>query len=1335
MTRAWRIGRWLLYGLAGLVVLAAALWIGLTVYLSTPAGRALVARQIESRISMPVQVQSVHVGLWRSSIVFQVFDPHTSRNAGEVLGVDSASADLSVFDLLRGRLDPHHVDIRGLTLNLRLDAKGKLLTTLPNLPETGAGMAIPIVNLAGAKLVVRQEGRPDFVVENATVALVPKSSDELGLNGSIDDPGWSKWTVQAEYNRTTEAGWLKMTASDGPLNMDRLESIPYVPPSLWKHLRVEGRSAAEVDLAQDAQHKLSYGVTLRPHGASMTVTDADAELKQITGTVRLAGDQVVFEGMKAEIAGGTISANGSIDFSSKVMIAKLNLAGSGLGLRQLPESWGLPRDIQGKLQGRADLTLLIHPDGTVEPRGGGSGTVEGAKIRDIPVSITIRLVSNGKQYRFENHPDAAAPSGPKGSGIRLVPSRRTEPGGRFEFPASAVLCAVQAPDPKKDKPPPTFDVTVNLRDVEISELLEKLEVKLAYHISGKLSARVNMSVPVSQVGTQAAYQFSGELSSKELHFEGLTIRDLHAAASYRDGKLTLTKLTGQIDRPGEPNKPGTFHGKAVAEQKPPGQVRADLSFDDLPLGEVFKAIPGWTIEVRGDASGKAEFSAPYKSISDPKAWSAAATLAAPALDFAGRKMTGLHVALEAKDGKAALRNATVTVEGIPVAAEAGVTLGGRYPFTASLKSTSLNATNLRKLIPGTDLPTIEGTLEVEATASGTASPLAFEARGRITSSRLTLDKSTANHIQLRWRADQQRLVVSELSANLFGGTVTGSADVPFAADQAGKFELAFKGVDARAATAFVPDFPIRMGGQVTGKVLGAITPAKPGASRIGNLEVDLTAPRLVVQGVPTERLTGKASIQRGNLEYHLEGKALGGSFEIEGSYPGGKQPPAPAKQPPPAKSYGGKLRLKGIELSRLASDLGMRSLAPLGGRLDADFSFENDLSVGLGRITLTGLAWKDALLARETSGVLILEHGTLSLNDFTGRVAGGELRVRASIKIKEPERNSFSLGLSGADAKRLFAVAPELAAKVDGAVSLRVHGNFGREMRGMGILSMYSGTVTGVPLANLRVPFDWTVGSTGYSRIAVREATADIATGKAEANVRVEWAGTARVDGQAKFINVPIRTVVPEAGSFSLLGNGRITGQFKLSGNDVRSVNDLSGTLIGRLTQTSVREIPILERIVPFISSSALMQPYEHGDIRATLARGVFRVDRLVLVNPSGQIFAGGTITLDGRINALVVAHTGLIGPANRGLQLLGLALPLFGPVPLTLIEDVSAFLSNRTVRLNITGTTRNPDVRLNVSALLSEEAVRFFLARYVIPTGAAGALGLGIEGAAFGKR
>jgi translocation and assembly module TamB len=190
-----------------------------------------------------------------------------------------------------------------------------------------------------------------------------------------------------------------------------------------------------------------------------------------------------------------------------------------------------------------------------------------------------------------------------------------------------------------------------------------------------------------------------------------------------------------------------------------------------------------------------------------------------------------------------------------------------------------------------------------------------------------------------------------------------------------------------------------------------------------------------------------------------------------------------------------------------------------------------------------------------------------------------------------------------------------------------------------------------------------------------------------------------------------------------------------VSGTNVRSVDDLTASLAAALHGASAGEIPLLRVAVPYLNPLGATKPFQNGDIKGTLSRGVFRLERLALANPSAQVFADGSVTLkNSRISLNVVAHTGPVGPEAAGFRVLALRLPVtIGPIPIGLIRDVTTFLSNRTIRLTITGTASNPAVQVNTAALLSEEAVRFFLSRYVSADVGA-ALGLGTFGSPTGK-
>src|SRR5687767_9825203 len=98
MVTARQAGRWSLYAVGGVLALVVVIRVGLGVYLATPGGKAMVARQIAKQIGMPVEVTAVRIGLVTSSIGMRVFDPAAPDPAkAEVFSVDSVKADISLF--------------------------------------------------------------------------------------------------------------------------------------------------------------------------------------------------------------------------------------------------------------------------------------------------------------------------------------------------------------------------------------------------------------------------------------------------------------------------------------------------------------------------------------------------------------------------------------------------------------------------------------------------------------------------------------------------------------------------------------------------------------------------------------------------------------------------------------------------------------------------------------------------------------------------------------------------------------------------------------------------------------------------------------------------------------------------------------------------------------------------------------------------------------------------------------------------------------------------------------------------------------------------------------
>ncbi|MBN9118194.1 MAG: hypothetical protein J0I06_03365 [Planctomycetes bacterium] len=224
-------------------VLTGAARIGISRFLSSSRGKAMVADRLGAALGMPVEVSEIDVGDANSSFRFRVMDPADPK--AEVLNVPAASADVSAADLVTGRVAPSALKLANPSLTLRVGRQGQVRTPLPSLPATTG--PIPAVVIEGGQIRVRQDGRPDFAVSGISLKLEPVGPAVV-LSGTIDDPKWGRWTARGEVRRDARAGWVELTSPDAPLDAELLATIPFVPASLFDDLPDGGRAAVTVRL-------------------------------------------------------------------------------------------------------------------------------------------------------------------------------------------------------------------------------------------------------------------------------------------------------------------------------------------------------------------------------------------------------------------------------------------------------------------------------------------------------------------------------------------------------------------------------------------------------------------------------------------------------------------------------------------------------------------------------------------------------------------------------------------------------------------------------------------------------------------------------------------------------------------------------------------------------------------------------------------------------------------------------------------------------------------------------------------------------------------------------
>ncbi len=1346
-----------LFVLLVLAFLAGAAFVILHHYLSSAQVTARVERALEAQYGAPVEVSRAEIGWHNSSLHgLKLYEAGATPGQTPWATVATVNADVSAFGVAQGREQPRHLELTGAALVLRFDAGGRLLTRLPGLK--GKAAVLPEIDIRDSQLTLAQEGRPDLVLHGITAQL--RSQDgRLALTGSLQDPHWGHWDLGGSLDQTSGEASGTLKTDRIHLTMPELRALPFIDAGVWEAVRAEGDTPVELTLSHDGKSQaVRYRVALRPVNTTVDVTAIDLHAEQASGSVQIEDGVVRLKDVQGKTAGGVLRLKESVlDFSKAPSRLSFDLSAEGLVLAHLPRNWKLPPQLSGRLNGDAQLVVTIR-DGKVRTSGEGKGVITDARVAGFKAEpITLRLHPDAEGFHFtqEGHGDQSRAPALLPAAAALGTALLGTPPGAGQVPGAA------ASAPRK--PTSYLEANLTLKDVDLSRLARELHLNLP--VAGHASLQVQVGFPVNTPQDPKTYRVKGSAQSARLVVAGLELRRVRARLHYAEGVLHLDQVDGRVPPAGEGDAEGSFHGTARVDVVPAGDLTARLTLTDIPFGQALAVVPELSGQAAGAFSGNAEARVDTKRLRDVAAWTATGSLTGDRLALYGQTLTGAQADLRLERGVLSAADLAGKLDGEPVTGSGDLHLSQPYRYHTRLDLGRLDLEALQHLARGSRPPfTTAGRVAADATVEGTLSPLTWQAGGTARIQELQLDTFRATDVRLRWDSTTDRIDVKDLRANLYRGELTGTAAVPLAfleparpagaekaGAKAGRVDLDFKDVDVGALsadlfragattpagqTAARP--PFRLQGQADGSIRATLTPPAAGRERDLDARTELHSPRLRVQGFLTERLQGTVRYDKGAVVYKLEGETLGGRFQLDGQVPvrPAKSSAAPAENRPAAlrggaalvqaapagAPGGGRLRIEGAQIGRLWEQLGVPpGQVPLRGTLDLDLPFRQEsLEVpptGAGSFTLRRLRWSDVPLAGTVRGDVLLTRREVRLANLSGSVGEGLLRGQVALSLAPGGRSRFSLALDGAEASRLLAPWPSLASRIQGPVSLRARGTLGREWAVAGQATLLRGRVAGVEVNEWQLPFEVRFAPrSGNGELTVRDSTAAVAQGRATGRASFTWGAGSRLDGSVRFSRVELGALARQAGDLGETGRGRLTGRLDFGAMQPRSVNDLTATLQASLQEAQPQGFPVLQQLVPFLGPGASSSSFRSGDVRARLAGGIVRVQRLTLTGNNVQLFADGTVTLAGRLALDVTANTGRLGANPRFLQLLGLRLPAVGPVPLALVLETSTYLSNRTVHLRVGGTVRSPVITVEPVSLLSEEAVRFFINRSPLP-------------------
>ena len=1319
--------RLLVVSLLIVVLVVIGSWISLRAYLRSSHVSQQVVARLETMLGSTVRVEDVDIGLGSTTLRGLTFYEVTTDGQAESAWLKSGTvtADVSLWDLINGNALPRRVTVNGASLVFRFNQDGSLATRLatPNVSDgaqTVDADSLPGVIIESSEVIFRKEGNADLVVKNIDLRI-ENEKGQLKLTGDGHNNELGKLILSGSLDKDfSQANLQLQTQAKVTVTQQLLERMPFVPGRVWQEIQIDrGDTSAKLTVRYDVRtSNLSYRLELDPENAKLLVPSIDLAAEGARGLVTVEDDLVQLRKIRGKAFSGAVEIEADLDFRgphTRFVIQHINV--EDVNVRELPDDWGIPAVVRkfipdGKLTGNASLEVTIAP--VRIPPADAAGLVSSAAVGfsfapASPLAVVRRPEVHTKSKGKGQVRDPSGKQSPINFDWQPRPRRAGAKGARQTWnsnPDGTVFTSFAAsaqPEPKAS--PEYLDLNLNLKDASLAEIVKNLELNLPFPIDGKASLNVKMAIPIERIDNWKGYKARGTIQFADLDFSGIKLKKVDADLELKDGILHLKSLKSDIEDESDPLKAGLLRGTGRLELDPPGEFVTDLTLERIPLA---RFVTGEKGAVQGTFSGAIRVHAPVDKLGAIEVLNGHGNLSSNRITVQGLTFEQIFTAIKLEKSVLRLTDLRAKLEKQPLTGTAELRLEDALPFQANVVVQKWGLDALNQLAPAKGklpLP-VTGSFSTSADVVGKLNPFSVKVSGDASGENVKVGAFEVSQVKFHWKTDGQKLDVKDLEVGLYGGKASGTIVVPMDDKATGLADLHLHSIQTQKLAKDL-GVPFRMEGSADGVLKATLHPAVAQQARNATIHLDLKAPKLRVQNFPTEQLHGKIEYQKGILDYKLEGKGLGGTFDLEGQIPGPKQ-----------KAKKGSLSIRNVQLNRLFQALNVPNADFIAGRLNVEVDYDHKdgdgIPEGRGSLRITGVRWKNAVVSENLDADIILTEKTLRLRNVGGAIADGTLTGQFSYDYRQPGRSWFVLALDNVETSKLLG--PWLEDRIEGPMQGRIRGNLADAWRGTAEFELTRGKLFGFDINQWRLPATWSYSPIqNRGQLDIHETSAQIARGKATGKMNLAWDRTARIEGNLRFANIDMPDFLRQTIGPSELGGGKMTGKVDFSGNEVRSLDDVKATINASFSQAQALQLPVLKQIAPFLGIGATTT-FQKGDMLARLERGVLRIQQLTLQGTNAQVYMDGTVSLEGRLNLDVVAKTGELGVPNERLRLLGLRVPVAGPVPLVVIQEASTLLSNRVLYLQVTGTARSPVIRPRTGAILAEAAVRLFLQRYTVP-------------------
>lgn len=375
-------------------------------FLRSPWLAEIVRGAIAESYGGPVSLDSVAIGFTQTTLDGLSLD---LREGVPLATIDHIAADFGLAAVLFGQDGPPRVTVEGVELVLRMDEAGNFQLPAIKTRKESKTKTFPVVKLTSARIKFLRPGFPEFAIDKIEAQLEPTGKHVASLTGKAAHAEWGDWTITGTVALDGSPTALVL-ATEQPVRVTQamLDAVPFVPPSVWEEVQVQGESTAKITLRYDGEKgEFHYLIELDARDTEVTIPSLSVTATETAGRVVIDDGIVKLVNVTGRAFDGDIATVGVLDFCSPATRLKFDkIKVDRVKVLKLPSSFRFPKKVEGRISGEGWLDVTFG-QGRPVIRGDGKGQLVPVRRDDrslMPIPLQLRAEGEGPVWSFSDRP-------------------------------------------------------------------------------------------------------------------------------------------------------------------------------------------------------------------------------------------------------------------------------------------------------------------------------------------------------------------------------------------------------------------------------------------------------------------------------------------------------------------------------------------------------------------------------------------------------------------------------------------------------------------------------------------------------------------------------------------------------------------------------------------------------------------------------------------------------------------------------------------------------------------------------------------------------------------